>query len=98
MKRLKFIFIFYSFIFLTGCLQTTAFVGPTITVMSTGNVLQAGLQYGANTAIKNETGKYPLTHIKETVEEENNLKNFQSKLINFIEKNIKTTKKKLSIN
>ena len=66
--------------------------------MSTGNVLQAGLQYGANTAIKNETGKYPLTHIKETVEEENNLKNFQSKLINFIEKNIKKTKKKLSIN
>ena len=28
-----------------------------MTIASTGNVLQAGLQYGANTAIKNETGK-----------------------------------------
>ena len=98
MKRLKFIFIFYSFIFLTGCLQTTAFVGPTITVMSTGNVLQAGLQYGANTAIKNETGKYPLTHIKETVEETNNQKQLSVDIINFIEHKYKATRKKFFLN
>ncbi len=98
MKRLKLFFIIFSYIFLTGCYQTTALLGPGITVMSTGNVLQAGLQYGANTAIKNETGKYPLTHIKETVEEKNNHKKFHVKLINFIENRIETTKKKLSIN
>ncbi len=36
------------------------FLGPGFTVASTGNVFQAGLQYGANTAIKKETGKIPL--------------------------------------
>ena len=57
MKFLKISFIFLSLIFLSGCLQTTALLGPSMTIATTGNVLQAGLQYGANTAIKNETGK-----------------------------------------
>ena len=69
MNKLRLFFIFFTLIFLTGCFQTTALLGPGVTVISTGNVFQAGLQYGANTAIKNETGKYPLMHIKETVEE-----------------------------
>ena len=46
-------FIFFSVIFLSGCLQTTALLGPGLTVVTTGNVFQAGLQYGTNTAIKN---------------------------------------------
>ena len=40
-------------IFLSGCIQSSALLGPGITVATTGNVVQAGLQYGANTAIKN---------------------------------------------
>ena len=66
MKKLKLIFIIFYLIFLSGCIQTTALIGPGITVATSGNIIQAGLQYSANTAIKKETGKYPLTHIKET--------------------------------
>ena len=57
LKFLKISFVLFSLIFLSGCFQSTALLGPSITVATTGNVLQAGLQYGANTAIKNETGK-----------------------------------------
>ncbi len=32
--------------------------------------MQAGFQYGANTAIKKETGKDVLTHLKDVVEDE----------------------------
>ena len=98
MKKFKIIFLFFYLIFLSGCLQTTALIGPGITVATSGNIIQAGLQFSANTAIKNETGKYPLTHIKETVEEKNNHSKFQVRLINFIEERIKATKKKLYLN
>tara|TARA_X000000368_G_C22382869_1_gene429826 strand:- start:16 stop:312 length:297 start_codon:yes stop_codon:yes gene_type:complete len=98
MKKLKIFFVFFNFIFLTGCFQTTALVGPGVTVIATGNVFQAGLQYGANTAIKNETGKYPLAHIKETVEENNSQKKLRENIINFIEAKYNASRKKLSLN
>tara|TARA_B100000131_G_C17552552_1_gene383247 strand:- start:68 stop:364 length:297 start_codon:yes stop_codon:yes gene_type:complete len=98
MKNLKLSFIFLVFIFLSGCFQTTALLGPGLTAATTGNILQAGFQYGANTAIKNETGEYPLTHIKKKVEEKNNLKNFHVELKNFIGNKIEATKKKLFFN
>ena len=57
-------------IFLCGCIQSSALLGPGITIVKTGNVMQAGLQYGANSAIKKETGKDALTHLKSAIEEE----------------------------
>ena len=57
MKFIKILFIFLIIVFLNGCVQTTALLGPGMTVATTGNVLQAGFQYGANTALKNGTGK-----------------------------------------
>ena len=98
MKNLKLYFIILSLVFLTGCLQTTALLGPSLTVVSSGNVVQAGLQYGANTAVKNETGKYPLNYIKDTVQEKNNRKNFSQKFRNLMKKRIEIARKKLSIN
>ena len=57
MKKFKLYFIFLSLFFLTGCFQTSALLGPGITVATTGNILQAGFQYGANTAFKNWKSK-----------------------------------------
>tara|TARA_B110000967_G_scaffold203056_1_gene243028 strand:- start:79 stop:348 length:270 start_codon:yes stop_codon:yes gene_type:complete len=50
--------------FLTGCLQNTAFLGPVITVASTGNAYQAGLSYGSSQVMKKMTGKTPTDNIK----------------------------------
>ena len=93
MRKLKLYFILFSFIFLTGCLQSSALLGPGLTIVSTGNVAQAGFHYGANKAVKKETGKYPITHFKETVETTNGTNNFIADIKQFIE-GLKEVKKK----
>ena len=93
MRKLKLYFILFSFIFLTGCFQSSALLGPGLTIVSTGNVAQAGLHYGANKAVKKETGKYPITHFKETVETTNGTNNFIADIKQFIE-GLKEVKKK----
>jgi hypothetical protein len=97
MKFLKISFIFLSLIFLSGCLQTTALLGPSMTIVSTGNVLQAGLQYGANTAIKNETGKDTFEHLQDAVENQSKLYKFKKKFSNLLEKKFELTREKLKL-
>ena len=92
MRKLKLYFILFSFIFLTGCFQSSALLGPGMTIISTGNVAQAGFHYGANKAVKKETGKYPMTHFKETVETTKGTNNFIADIKQFIE-GIKEVKK-----
>ena len=98
MKFLKILFIIFTFIFLNGCLQTTALLGPGITVATTGNVLQAGFQYGANTVIENETGKNTLEHFKSALDSQKKNKKFKEKFTNLVEKKFELTRKKLKLN
>ena len=86
MKFQKIYFLAIIFIFLSGCIQSTALLGPGVTLATTGNVMQAGLQYGANTAIKNETGKDALTHLKDAVDEEQDSQNIKTIVRNTIDK------------
>ena len=76
MKFLKIFFIFFSLIFLNGCLHTAALFGPGITVATTGNVLQAGFQYGANSVIEKETGKNTFEHLQDAVDSQSKNKKF----------------------
>ena len=73
-------------------------LGPGITIATTGNVFQAGLQYGANTAIKNETGKDVFSHIKDKVDEKKDEKKFYAEFRLFLEKRINATRKKFITN
>ena len=98
MKKLKIFYVIFSLVILSGCIQTTSLLGPGVTVATTGNVLQAGLQYGANTALKKETGKDALTHIKDTVDEKNKEKKLHVKLKQLLENRIETTRQKLLSN
>ena len=98
MKFLKIFFIFFYLIFLSGCLQTTTLLGPGVTVVTTGNILQAGLQYGANTAIKNETGKNTLEHLQDAVESQSKSKKFKKKFSDLVEKRFELTREKLKTN
>ena len=77
MKYLKIYFLIVISISLSGCIQSTALIGPGVTIATTGNILQAGFQYGAHTAIKNETGKDVLTHLKDVVDEEQDKKKLE---------------------
>ena len=85
-------------IFLSGCIQSTALLGPGVTIATTGNIMQAGFQYGANSAIKNETGKDALTHLKDVVEEEQDNQKLEKKIKNLAQNTIQKIKKKLLIN
>jgi len=98
MKFAKIYFLVLISIMLTGCIQSTALLGPSITVATTGNIMQAGLQYGANTAIKNETGKDALTHLKDIVEEEQDIQKFENKIKDLAKNTIDRVKKKLILN
>ena len=85
-------------IILSGCIQSTALLGPGVTIATTGNIMQAGLQYGANTAIKNETGKDALTHLKDAVNEEQDSEKIEKKIRNITKNTIDKVKRKLLIN
>ena len=62
-------------LFLTGCLQTTAMIGPTITLASTGNISQAGMTFFTNKAIKDETGMNTLEFVSNKIDEGKKIKN-----------------------
>ena len=62
-------------LFLTGCLQTTAMMGPAITLVSTGNISQAGMTFFANKTIKDETGMNTLEFVSNKIDEGKKKKN-----------------------
>ena len=86
---------FFIFIFLTGCLQSTAMVGPTMTLVSTGNVSQAFGAFVTNRAVEEETGMQTHEFIAKKVEEQQ-IKNKDNKinkeLSKILEKNIENQK------
>ena len=98
MKLKKIYFLVLISVFLSGCIQSTALLGPSVTIAKTGNIMQAGLQYGANKAIKNETGKDAITHLKDVVNEKQDRQTLEKKMINFAKNTIDKVKRKLLIN
>ena len=98
MRFLKILFIFFSLFFLNGCLQTTALLGSGVTIATTGNVLEAGFQYGANSVIEKETGKNTFEHFQDAVEDQSKNKKFHKKFTNLIEKKFELTREKLNSN
>ena len=50
---------------LTGCYQSTAsLIGPTVTLGTSGNLVQSALSYSVNESVKKATGEYPIDHVK----------------------------------
>ena len=98
MKFKKIYFLVLISVFLSGCIQSTALLGTGVTIATTGNIMQAGLQYGANTAIKNETGKDAITHLKDAVNEEQDSKKLEEKIRNITKNTIDKVKRKLLTN
>ena len=63
MKIKKLTFLLFSLTTLNGCIETTAFLGPAISVGTTGNVYQASLSYASNQIIHSTTGKTTIEHV-----------------------------------
>ena len=95
MKNKKIAFILMSVVLLTGCAQSTAFIGPAITVAATGNMAQAGFTYGTNEAIKRETGKDTIQYVSSLLKPEDKKVTINEDLIALVESSIKKTRQKL---
>tara|TARA_Y100000817_G_scaffold255690_1_gene208870 strand:- start:951 stop:1271 length:321 start_codon:yes stop_codon:yes gene_type:complete len=84
-------------IFLNGCVQSTAMVGPAVTFVSTGNFAQAGFSIGANNAVKKETGYTTTELITKKINEHNLISNednsIEDDLYILLNTNIKKTRK-----
>ena len=103
MKNKKIAFILMSVVLLTGCVQSTAFLGPAITIAATGNITQAGFTYGTNEVIKRETGKDTMQYVssllqsedKNLLEPEDKKVTINEDLVALVESSIKKTRQKL---
>ena len=110
----KIFFSLFAATFLTGCVQSTAMLGPTMTLVSTGNAGQAFGAFVTNRAVEEETGMQTHELIAKKVEEQK-IKNKDKKinkklsamlesniedkqLIILLQNNIRNTRKKLDLN
>ena len=99
-RLLRILTIIISFFFLTGFVPFSI-IGPSLTVLTSGNIYKAGAQFIINQRIEKETGKNSLTLIKETlaketIEEKNQKNSFNDDLRQLVETKIKMTRKKLN--
>ena len=78
MKKIYFILI--SFVFLTGCVQSVALLGPAFTIVKTGSIQQALVSESINQGIKKETGKNIGEHVKQILDK--NIKDQECKNTN----------------
>ena len=103
MKNKKIVFILMSVVLLTGCVQSTAFLGPAITIAATGNIAQAGFTYGTNEVFKKETGKDTMQYVssllqsedKNLLEPEDKKVTINEDLVALVESSIKKMRQKL---
>ena len=80
-------------IFLNGCAQNTAFLGPILTGATTGSTTQMGLSYGSNKMITTLTGKSAEENIKVLLIPNKEDDDFTK----LVKKRIKETRKRLKL-
>ena len=69
MNLKKIIFLIIVLLPLNACLQSTALMGPGVTIATSGNIAQAGFQYGTNKIVEKKTGKNTLGLITDVIED-----------------------------
>ena len=79
-------------IILSGCAQSTAMLGPALTLASTGNATQAGMTFFTNKVVQKETGMDTVSFVSNKIEQ-NSSKNRKFKKL--VETNFKKTRQKL---
>ena len=99
LRLFRILTIILSFFFLTGFVPILSFVGPGVTVLTSGNIYKASAQFIINQRIEKETGKNSLALIKETLVEETEKKikknSFDEDFRQLVETRIKMTRQKL---
>ena len=71
--------ILIPFIFLTGCVQSVALLGPVFTIVKTGSIHQAFVGESINQGIKKETGKNVGEHVMQFLDKDSKDKDIKDK-------------------
>tara|TARA_Y100000590_G_scaffold358082_1_gene413266 strand:- start:1993 stop:2349 length:357 start_codon:yes stop_codon:yes gene_type:complete len=74
LKLKKIVYYFVTLVFLTGCVETTALLGPAVTGGTSGNIYQASISFVSGEAVSKTTGKYPMQHVKSFLDKAQNSK------------------------
>ena len=82
-------------VILSGCAQSTAMIGPAITIASTGNASQAGLTFFTNKAVEKETGMDTVSYVSKKIEQQNTKTKLRRDFKNLVETNFVKTREKL---
>ncbi len=82
-------------IILSGCAQSTAMIGPAITLASSGNASQAGLTFFTNKAVEKETGMDTVSYVSSQIEKQNSKNKLKREFKNLVETNFVKTREKL---
>ena len=82
-------------IILSGCAQSTAMIGPAITLASSGNMSQAGLTFFTNKAVEKETGMDTVSYVSMKIEKQNSKIKLKPEFKNLVEANFIKTREKL---
>jgi CRISPR/Cas system-associated protein Cas10 (large subunit of type III CRISPR-Cas system) len=59
----KIVFLVVVTLFLNGCFQMVAYMGPAITGVTGGNITHSVLSYGLSYSVKKATGKTPIEQV-----------------------------------
>ena len=82
-------------IILSGCVQSTAMLGPAITLASTGNVTQAGMTYLTNKVVEEETGMNTVSFVSKKIDEKHSKTKLRREFKKLVSTNFEKTRKKL---
>ena len=82
-------------IILSGCAQSTAMIGPAITLASSGNVSQAGVTFFTNRAVEKETGMDTVSYVSKKIEQQNTKTKLRRDFKSLVENNFVKTREKL---
>ena len=82
-------------VIITGCAQSTAMIGPAITLASSGNMSQAGLTFFTNKAVEKETGMDTVSYVSKKIEQQNTKTKLRRDFKNLVETNFVKTREKL---
>ena len=86
---------FFVGVILSGCAQSTAMIGPAITLASSGNMSQAGLTFFTNKAVEKETGMSTVSYVSNKIEKQNSKTKLKREFKKLIQTNFEKTREKL---
>ena len=82
-----------SALILSGCVQSTAMVGPVLTLASTGNVSQAGITFFTNKAVKEETGMDTVSYVSDKIEKKQSKTKLKREFKKLVKTNFEKTRR-----